>query len=110
MKIIEIEAMKPPNSEAATFQGFEHGANVSFFIVQFFPGKGPKKHRHPYEETFIILDGEIEAIVDGDTQLLGNNMIAIVPAGTWHEFKNRSEKPARLVNIHPVPKMITEWA
>lgn len=110
MKIIDIKDMKPPNSEAATFQGFEHGANVSFFVVQFSQGKGPKKHRHPYEETFIVLDGEIEAIVDGDTQLLGNDMIAVIPAHTWHEFKNRSEKTARLVNIHPVAKMITEWA
>lgn len=110
MKIIDIMTMKSLNSEFATFQGFEQRANVSFFVVQFSQGKGPKKHCHPYEATFIILDGEIEASVDGETQLIGNDMIAIIPAGTWHEFKNRSRKPARLVNIHPVPKMITEWA
>lgn len=110
MNIVDMKALKPLNGEAATFQGLEHGANVSFFVVQFSPGKGPKKHRHPYEETFIILDGEIEVIVDGETQVIGNDTIAIIPAGSWHEFKNRSEKPAHLVNIHPVPKMMTEWA
>lgn len=110
MKIIDMKNIKSPNGEAATFQGFEHGANVSFFVVNFSQGKGPGKHRHPYEETFIILDGEIEAIVDSETRKLGVDTIAIIPAGTWHEFKNRSEKPALLVNIHPVPKMITEWA
>ena len=109
MKIIDIKTMKPLNSEVAIFQGFEQGANVSFFIVQFSQGKGPKKHRHPYEATFIILDGEIEAIIDGETQMIGNDMIAIIPAGMWHEFKNRSRKPARLVHLHPVPRMITEW-
>jgi mannose-6-phosphate isomerase-like protein (cupin superfamily) len=34
----------------------------------------------------------------------------IVPAGTWHEFRNRSDVPALLVNVHPVAKMVTEWA
>ena len=110
MKIVDIKTMKSPNGDAATFQGFEHGANVSFFVVEFSLGKGPKKHRHPYEETFIILDGEIEVIVDGEIQRLGSDIIAIIPAHTWHEFKNRSERATRLVNIHPVPKMITEWA
>lgn len=104
------EDYESPNGEAAIFQGFEHGANVSFFVVNFSPGKGPKKHRHPYGEIFIILDREIEAIVDGETQVFGSDTIAIIPAGTRHEFKNRSEKTARLVNIHPVAKMITEWA
>lgn len=110
MKIVDIAQIKPSNGSVAVFQGFEHGANVSFFVVQFSLGKGPKKHRHPYEEIFIILDGEIEAIIDSETRILGRDQIAIIPAGTWHEFKNRSTQTAHLVNIHPVPEMITEWA
>lgn len=110
MKIIDLNSMRPHGAEVAAFQGFEHDANVSFFVVRFSPGHGPKKHRHPYEETFILLEGEIEAIVDGETQRISADKIAIIPAGAWHEFKNRSDKPALMVNIHPVPKMITEWA
>lgn len=109
MKIFDINDMKPPTGDVAIFQGFEHGGNVSFFVVQFSPGKGPRKHRHPYEETFIILNGDIEFIVDGKTQVLESGKVAIVPASTWHEFKNRSDGPSLMVNIHPVPKMITEW-
>jgi len=110
MIIIDISSIKPPEGEAAQFQGFAHGANVSFFVVQGPPGTGPDKHRHPYEETFVILDGEIEFIAAGETQMLGGGKIAIVPANTWHEFKNRSDKQSLMVNIHPVKKMITEWA
>lgn len=110
MKIIDISNLKPPGGESATFHGFEHGANASFFVVAISPGKGPKKHRHPYEETFIILQGEIEAIVDGTTQMVGAGKIVIIPASTWHEFKVHSEKLVQMINIHPVPKMITEWA
>ena len=110
LKIIDVNHIKPPGQEVAIFQGAKQGANVSFFIVQFSPGKGPKKHRHPYEETFIILEGEIEAIVDGKAETLRENNIVIIPAGTWHEFKNRSEKPVFMINLHPVPEMVTEWA
>lgn len=110
MKLIDINNLKSPGGESATFQGFEHEANVSFFIVQFSTGKGPKKHRHPYEETFIILDGEMEAMIDGQVQTIGSPSIVVIPANTWHEFKNRSEKTLHTINIHPVPKMITEWA
>ena len=110
MKVMSLDSMKPPDGEVATFHGFEHGANVSFFIVQFAPGHGPNKHRHPYEETFIILDGDIEAIVDGEVHTVGGGNIALIPAGTWHEFKNCGDRPVQMINIHPVPKMITEWA
>ena len=109
MKIIDINSLKPPGQEVATFQGGAHGANVSFFIVKFSPGRGPRKHRHPYEEIFIILEGEVEAMVDGETKTLSENNIVIIPAGSWHEFKNRSDKITFMVNIHPVPEMITEW-
>ena len=108
MKIIDINSMIPPGWETAKFQRFEHGADVSFFVVHASPGNGPDKHRHPYEETFIILNGEIEFIVDGVTRMIESGKIAIVPANTWHEFKNRSAAPALMVNIHPVPKMIQE--
>lgn len=110
MNIIDVNNITPLDGEVAIFQGLKHGANVSFFIVHFSPSKGPRKHRHPYEETFIILEGEIEAIVDGEAKILRENHIAIIPAGIWHEFKNRSEKHAFMINIHPVPEMVTEWA
>ena len=32
----------------------------------------------------------------------------IIEIDTWHEFKNHSDFPALMVNIHPVPRMIQE--
>jgi quercetin dioxygenase-like cupin family protein len=72
------------------------------------PGKGADKHRHPYEEIFVILDGDIEVIVDGQRRMISGGNIAIIPANAWHEFKNRSNHAALMVNIHPVPGMIQE--
>ena len=110
MKIIDIAGLKSPGGESATFQGFEYGAGVSFFVVESSSGKGPAKHRHPYEETFVIFEGQIEVIVDDQAHLVGGGQIVIIPANTWHEFKVRSDGKVFMVNLHPVPKMITEWA
>jgi quercetin dioxygenase-like cupin family protein len=110
MKILRVEDLKAPSDDAAQFQGFEHGAEVSFFVAETLPGGGPDRHRHPYEETFVVLRGEIEFVADDETRMVSGGSIVIVPAGTWHEFRNRSDVPALLVNVHPVAKMVTEWA
>jgi quercetin dioxygenase-like cupin family protein len=105
-----VENLKAPSDDAAQFQGFEHGAGASFFVAETVPGGGPDRHRHPYEETFIVLRGEVEFIAGDETRMVGGGWIVIVPAGTWHQFRNRSDSPALLVNVHPVAKMVTEWA
>ena len=110
MNIIEIAGLIPPGASSLKFQGFQHGSNTSFFIVRSPKGKGAEKHRHPYEETFIVLSGKIEAIVDGITKIVEGGNIMIVPPNTWHEFKNCSDEPLLSVNIHPVRKMIQEDA
>jgi len=108
VNIIDITSLRPPSGGAARFQGVDHGASASFFVVTSAPGQGADKHRHPYEEIFVILDGDIEVSIDGETRMVGGGSIVIVLANTWHEFKNRSDRAALMVNIHPVPKMIQE--
>jgi quercetin dioxygenase-like cupin family protein len=106
---VEVKNIMPYGKELAVFNGFENNANVSFFLVDFSPGVGPQKHRHPYEETFIVLEGEMEAIVDGKTYIVKEGNIMVVPAGKWHEFTNKTDKKLKTVNIHPVAVMDTEW-
>jgi quercetin dioxygenase-like cupin family protein len=58
----------PGNDIARTFEGGRHGpSSVSFFLVHNQPGQGPKLHHHPYDETFIILDGHVLVQVGDET-------------------------------------------
>jgi quercetin dioxygenase-like cupin family protein len=107
--IIDIDGLKPPSSNTARFVGAEHGASASFFVVGSPPGEGADEHRHPYEEVFVNLGGRVEVTVDGETRMLEGGTIAVVPAGAWHGFKNRSEEAALMVNIHPAPTMVQEY-
>src|SRR5215213_11735152 len=36
------------------FQGHHYEAGISFIVVDARPGGGPRLHRHPYEEVFVV--------------------------------------------------------
>jgi quercetin dioxygenase-like cupin family protein len=110
MNIIEIDSLRPDPEHAARFQGIDHNAQTSFYVVTSLPGRGVNKHRHPYEEIFIILKGDVEVIIDDEKKTLDSGII-VIPAGTWHEFKNRSSFNSLMVTVHSSPKMVQEdWA
>jgi quercetin dioxygenase-like cupin family protein len=94
---------------AAHFEGRDHGAQVSFFVTTHERGEGAELHRHPYEETFIVQEGEVVFTVDDETVEAHAGQIVVVPAGAAHAFKGASDAPLRQVSIHPAPAMETEW-
>jgi quercetin dioxygenase-like cupin family protein len=63
------------------------------------PGGGPGPHRHDFEETFILLEGEIEATFRGQRTTVKAGETAHSPANAPHQFHNVSDKPARLLCI-----------
>ena len=88
----------PGNDVSRTFEGGKHGpCSVSFFLVHNRPGDGPNLHRHPYDETFVILEGQVLVRVGDEALEGGPGDIVIGPAGTPHGFTNRGPGPARLV-------------
>src|SRR5690554_6927765 len=108
MNVIDLEAIALSLGGTVKFEGAGYDSPVSFFVARNLPGQGADKHRHPYAEIFVILEGEIEFIIDGELSMVGPGSIAVAPAMAWHEFKNRSDSRCLMVNIHPVPEIIQE--
>jgi mannose-6-phosphate isomerase-like protein (cupin superfamily) len=102
-------AYLPGGENAVRFDGREHGASVSFFITRNKPGTGPKLHKHPYDETFIMQEGEARFTVGEESIEAAAGEIVVVPANTPHGFVNTGEGVLRQVNIHASPRMETEW-
>jgi mannose-6-phosphate isomerase-like protein (cupin superfamily) len=98
----------PSSPTSETFEGHAHDANVSFFLSHHPPGSGPRLHRHPYEEVFIVEEGAVVFTVGDDEIEAGPGDIVVAPARTPHKFLVRLG-PARQINIHPVARMETEW-
>jgi quercetin dioxygenase-like cupin family protein len=63
------------------------------------PGGGPPPHRHDFEETFIVLDGEIQATFRGKNSVVRAGETVDIPANAPHRFHNASTDPARLICI-----------
>jgi quercetin dioxygenase-like cupin family protein len=63
------------------------------------PGGGPPPHRHDFEETFILLEGEIEATFRGKKSVVRAGETVHIPANAPHQFHNASSKPVRLLCI-----------
>jgi quercetin dioxygenase-like cupin family protein len=61
------------------------------------PGGGPPPHRHDFEETFILLDGEMEATFRGTKSTVKAGETIHIPANAPHQFHNASGQPVRLL-------------
>jgi mannose-6-phosphate isomerase-like protein (cupin superfamily) len=63
------------------------------------PDGGPAPHRHDFEETFIVLEGEMEATFRGKKSLVRAGDTINIPANAPHQFHNSSSSPVRLLCI-----------
>jgi quercetin dioxygenase-like cupin family protein len=67
------------------------------------PGGGPRLHVHSREdETFFVLQGEVQFLIDGVHQAAPAGSYVSLPAGTAHRFRNESASIARvLITVTP---------
>ena len=63
------------------------------------PGGGPPPHRHDFEETFTLLDGELDFVFRGAKLVARAGETIHVPANAPHQFRNSSSRPARMLCI-----------
>ena len=63
------------------------------------PGGGPSPHRHDFEESFTILEGEIETTFRGKKSLVRSGETVNIPANAPHSFTNASKQTVRLLCI-----------
>jgi mannose-6-phosphate isomerase-like protein (cupin superfamily) len=105
--VIKVDQL-PRGENSSVFLGHERDASVCFFLSHNRPGTGPRLHRHPYEETFIVEEGDVLFTVGDSTIEAGAGDIVVVPAGAPHKFVSRGATH-RQISIHPVPRMETEW-
>ena len=108
-RVINMDEL-PHSKTAHTFEGYRYGdANVSFFLVDFPPGSGLGLHTHPYEEVFVVQEGDATFTVGDATLEVTGEQIVVVPAGIPHKFVNSGSGGLRQISIHTSKRMVTEW-
>jgi mannose-6-phosphate isomerase-like protein (cupin superfamily) len=101
--VIPADALRLSGSRTLRFDGAAYGSGVSFFLVANEPSQGPRLHRHPYTETWTVLEGEAAITVGRHTVVARAGDTAVVQPGIWHRFENTGTGILRMVCIHASP-------
>ena len=90
-------------------RGADHGATISVILDHSEPGHGPRLHKHPYDETWVVIDGDLTFQAGDQHHQAGPGDIVIVPPDTPHKFTHNGPGRVHLVCIHANPTFVTEW-
>lgn len=107
-RVIHADELAIRGSRTRRFEGRRFGSGVSFFLVDNDPGQGPGLHRHPYSETWSVIEGEAEITIGDETIRASAGDTAVVQPGVWHAFTNVGAGGLRMICIHASPEMIQE--
>jgi mannose-6-phosphate isomerase-like protein (cupin superfamily) len=107
-KVIRAGELQPSPGGTITFEGEPYASGVSFFLVNSQTGAGPRLHRHPYSETWIVRGGRALFTADGEELEAGPGDIIVVSTDTPHKFTSLGPERLEMVCIHDSPTMIQE--
>jgi mannose-6-phosphate isomerase-like protein (cupin superfamily) len=64
---------------------------------------GEEVHEH-VDQILLFVEGEAEAVLDGERSPVGPGDLVFVKAGTRHNFITRGDRPLRLVTVYAPPE------
>jgi quercetin dioxygenase-like cupin family protein len=67
----------------------------TMFMVEYEPGGVAQPHDHPLEETYYMLEGEVEAMAEDEVFTLGPGDVFWTSVGCVHAFRNKSQGKVR---------------
>lgn len=89
--------------------GADHGATISLIFDDSAPGEGPRLHRHPYDETWVVEAGTVTFQLGEERFQVGPGDVVIAPPGAPHKFINDGPGRSKMICIHASPSFRTEW-
>lgn len=67
----------------------------TMFMVDYQPGACANPHDHPFEESYYVLEGEVDVVADGDRYTLRPGDVFWTATGCVHAFYETQGKPVR---------------
>ena len=83
-----------PGARTRTFWG----ENILLSLVEVDPNCQVPNHTHPHEQAGIVLEGELEMDIAGESRLLKPGDIFIIPGNVEHSAGS-GDSPVRLLDI-----------
>jgi mannose-6-phosphate isomerase-like protein (cupin superfamily) len=74
--------------DGSTIRELHHTQRQSLAEAALEPGQSTQRHFHRQsEEIYVVLDGEGDLEIDGETRRVGPGDAALIPPGAWHEIR-----------------------
>jgi mannose-6-phosphate isomerase-like protein (cupin superfamily) len=109
MEVVSTGQWRPGDANAVSIEGKPHGAKVTVLLEHMPSGSGPKLHRHPYGETWVVVEGQIEFSDGTSRREAGPGDVVYVAPEEPHKFTVLSEGRIKMVCIHQSDEFITHW-
>lgn len=74
--------------------------DVHINLINIDSGPGPTHYHAKAENIYIVLEGTVEAIVEGKTYRIGAGEVAFIPPGVHHAAGNGGDTVARVIEIY----------
>jgi quercetin dioxygenase-like cupin family protein len=111
MHLKRFEDAKPydaPNHRGVVglrLQGFEPGGPTNQWVglSQFLPGGGAGPDSTPFEKVYIVIEGEMTVIVDGQETVLKKYDSCTIPANEVRVIENRTNHICSMMVVIPYP-------
>ena len=101
MAFIRPDEMRTREPRPGWHGRFFDSANMSFADYTIEAGSWIHEHHHPNEEVWIVIEGELEVTVGGETRKAVPGCVAIVPPDVPHSVRALTSGRA-LVADHPL--------
>jgi quercetin dioxygenase-like cupin family protein len=82
-----------------------HSPSMTFAHWAFTAGADIHRHRHEQEEVWEVIEGKLVVTIDGESQVAGPGMVAIVPANTAHSVVALTNGRAIVIDYPLRPQM-----
>lgn len=78
------------------------GNGMMLSLVEFEPHAVVAEHSHPHEQMGLMLEGEAEFIVGGESKIVGPGTMWRIPGGVKHKVI-AGDRPVRALDVfHPI--------
>jgi len=78
------------------------GDGMMLSLVEFEPHAVVEEHHHPHEQMGLMLEGEAEFIIGGESRIIGPGGMWCIPGGVPHKVI-AGDRPVRAVDVfHPI--------
>ncbi len=116
MQVINFSDVKGEEFPAGRLTKILVGANSNLkadnFImgqVTIYPGGVVPIHSHPEEEVYLILSGEGQMTVAGETQRLAAQSVVYIPSNKEHTLVNNGDKNLVMIFTYAPANIVEHW-